>query len=911
MKIKLSLVVKSVLVIMLLAGLISLISTRVIYNNYKKIAYKEEEKLTNNLAKQSVAEIKTDIGKQLGFMNMLSDILEADSFYVNSEDYLNAIFSKTIDKAEDFVFMSYSYELSFLDTNWEKDYGRVAYNFLKTDEGLQFTKDSLDLFGHDEKNLYFKSKQNKTSIIEPPYWHSFTGKSSDNVFKSNLIIPLMQSDKFLGVITVAYNLEKYKRLLDSLSANNIFEIILLSDKGTIISHPEPELIGLNVKNVFPIIEEKFNLTGKIKNNKDSIFILPSEKGVDSVYYALETLKIGETNSLWGVVVSLPLSHLQNENKGIIQILFRTGLISLILLIIILTIFFSRIVFLIRKVTNVIEKMAEGNVHSIKRIDKKRNDEIGKMVKSTNIIIDNLNKLTLFAENIGRGNFDYKFEQLGEEDSLGIAILEMRNSLVKSSKEEGRREELEKQLNWASQGTNLFNRILRVDNPNLEDLCFKTLESMIVYLDAQMGGIYLKQEDSENYELTSFIGFPKKKYENKIIKPGEGLVGQCILEKDTVFLNEIPKDFTEISSGLGKTKPKNILLVPLIENLKMIGVLEIESLKPIYPYQIEFVEKTAVTIASTILIVKTNINTNILLEQSRKQAQELENQEEEMRQNMEEMEATQEEAKKQELLLQNLIDGFYRVLPIIEYNEEGICLDVNDNYLRIIGIQKSKLIGKKHKADVFMDEQEQQAYNTFWKNLQRGETVEQVEFYKFDEKIFWIREYFIPLKNEVGSVERILCIGIDISNEKRIETDLNKIRDGLINHKKSNEKKTGINLDANLKILDLTYLKMVYKKDPYKIENILNLYSETLSPQILELEEINKERDFKKLKMNINSLKTKISYMGLKEIYEDFRKIEKIITENKNLTEIENLLKGIKINWAKASKELQELLNKKS
>lgn len=910
MKIKLSLVVKSVFVIVLLAGLISLISTKTIYNKYKEIAYTEEEKLTNNLAKQSVAEIEADIDQQFGILNMLSDVLETNSFYMN-DDYLNTIFKKIINQADDLTFMNYSYELNFMDSNWGKEYGRIAYNFLKTEDGLQFTKDSLDLFGDDQKNLYFESKKNKIPMVEPPYWHSFTGKSSDNIFKSNLVVPLVENDKFLGAITVAYNLEKYKILLDSLSANNIFEIMLLSDRGVVIAHPDRELIGLNVEKVFPMFEQKFGLTEKIKTQEDTVFTLQSEKQTDSIYYALKSFKVGKTNSLWGILVSLPLSNVEKENTSIIEGLFRVGWIGLILLTVILIIFFSRIVFLIKRVTTVIEKMAEGNVHSIKRIDKKRNDEIGSMVKSTNIIIDNLNKLTLFAENIGKGNFDYKFDQLSEKDSLGNAIIEMRNSLVNSNKEEKQRKKVEEHLNWASQGANVFNKILRVDNPNLEDLCFHTIETMILYLEAQMGGIYLKQKESENYELTAFIGFPKEKYKNKIVKPGEGIVGRCILEKDTIFLNEIPKDFTKISSGLGKTTPKNILIVPLIENLKMIGVLEIESLKPILPYQIEFVEKTAITIASTILIVKTNINTNILLEQSKKQAQELENQEEEMRQNMEEMEATQEEAKKQEHLLQNLIDGFYQVLPIIEYNEDGICLDINDNYLKIMGTQKSKLIGKKHKADVFMDEVEQQNYNVFWKDLQEGKNREQVEYYKADKKIFWVKEYFIPLRNESGNVERVLSIGIDISNEKRIENDLRKIRDGLLNHKKRDNQISSIDLDANLEILDLTYLKMVYKKDASKIENILHLYSETLSPQILELEEINKNRDFEKLKININSLKTKISYMGLKEVYEDFRKIEKIIAENKNLTEIENLLNKIKINWAKASKELHNLLSKKS
>ena len=45
--------------------------------------------------------------------------------------------------------------------------------------------------------------------------------------------------------------------------------------------------------------------------------------------------------------------------------------------------------------------------------------------------------------------------------------------------------------------------------------------------------------------------------------GEGLVGQCALEKQKILLTNVPPDYIRISSGLGEAPPRNILVLPVI------------------------------------------------------------------------------------------------------------------------------------------------------------------------------------------------------------------------------------------------------------------------------------------------------------------------------------------------------------
>ncbi|HSZ25164.1 MAG TPA: GAF domain-containing protein, partial [Cytophagaceae bacterium] len=282
------------------------------------------------------------------------------------------------------------------------------------------------------------------------------------------------------------------------------------------------------------------------------------------------------------------------------------------------------------------------------------DEIGEASHSLNNLIDRIQTAAEFAQKIGAGELDIEYDANFNNDVLANSLQSMHEKLNEASEDNKRR-------NWVTTGLANFGDIVRNSNSDFLDLGQNILSNLVKYLEANQGQLYMVQDkvggNQEEYlELVATYAWGRKKFDKNTILKGEGTSGQVWIEKETIYLTEIPKDYVKISSGLGGSLPSDVLIVPMKLNEEVLGIIEIASFKKIEKYQIEFVEKLGEVIASTLSSVKVNTRTKELLFESQQQAEELRAQEEEMRQNTEEMQATQEELHRQRVEMEDKIKG---------------------------------------------------------------------------------------------------------------------------------------------------------------------------------------------------------------------------------------------------------------
>ncbi len=287
-----------------------------------------------------------------------------------------------------------------------------------------------------------------------------------------------------------------------------------------------------------------------------------------------------------------------------------------------------------------------------------NDEIGEMALALNSLINSLKEISSFTLEVGKGNFNKEFKPLSEDDKLGYSLIEMRDNLKKAAEEDEKRKKEDAQRQWASNGVAMFSDILRKHSDNLDELSYDVISNLVKYMEVHQGGMFIINDNKSNdvfIEMKACYAYDRQKHLEKRIDMGVGLVGRCVQEKETIYITDVPDDYLNITSGLGDEKPASLLIVPLILNEKVYGIIELGAFVEIEKYKIEFTKRIAESIASTISAVKTNIQTNVLLEKSQRQAEEMKSQEEEMRQNMEELKATQEQAQRKEKELRQKIN----------------------------------------------------------------------------------------------------------------------------------------------------------------------------------------------------------------------------------------------------------------
>lgn len=267
-----------------------------------------------------------------------------------------------------------------------------------------------------------------------------------------------------------------------------------------------------------------------------------------------------------------------------------------------------------------------------------NDEIGEMAEAVENLVSGLRSTSYFAESIGNGKYDAEFEPLSENDVLGNALINMRDNLKRVAEEDKKR-------NWSTEGLAKFGDILRKNNDNIGKLADDIISNLVKYTNSNQGGLFIINEENEDdvhLDLAACYAWDKKKYLEQKIYEGEGLTGQAWLEKETIYMTDVPQDYVMITSGLGEANPNSILIAPLKVNDEVFGVIELASFNTFEDFERDFVEKLAESIASTISSVKINERTSRLLDESRELTEQMRSQEEEMRQNMEELQATQEE-----------------------------------------------------------------------------------------------------------------------------------------------------------------------------------------------------------------------------------------------------------------------------
>ena len=224
-----------------------------------------------------------------------------------------------------------------------------------------------------------------------------------------------------------------------------------------------------------------------------------------------------------------------------------------------------------------------------------------------------------ANTIADGDWDAEIiaDSRDETGRLLYAIRSMRDTLKTNRDHDRREERLKTQLSE-------LNDRMRGDM-TLQQLGNNMLNYLVPTLDAQVGAFYIFDTDAEKLQLSSSHAMQRRKNLANEFALGEALVGQCALEQKQILLQRVPDDYLSISSATGEATPRNVVVTPIVHEDEIKGVLEIAAFREFTEDDLTFLEMGVRNIAIAVHTAQSRVRLAHMLEQTRLQAEELENQ----------------------------------------------------------------------------------------------------------------------------------------------------------------------------------------------------------------------------------------------------------------------------------------------
>lgn len=670
-----------------------------------------------------------------------------------------------LDKYTDILLINARGQIMFT-ANKSRDLGANLISGRLSETNLAVLWDYVQKNGKANISDFQKYAPNRNAVV------TFTGA------------PIIVNNQVIGVVALEYPVSVVNQIMKQNDGmGNTSEAFLVGEDYLMRSDARlsEEKTTLTLKIRTQGIEKAFNGSSGTTNEIDY-------RGEETLMY-YTPLEIEGLN--WVIAAKIDRSEVLEPTRT-----FNTGLliifVSLLLLLLLFSYLLSRYISRpIKRIRDIILKLGSG-VQPDEKLKFKSNDELADISQAINELVKGLKKTASFAEEIGQGKLSTDYTPLSNEDILGNSLLNMRKSLKKAQDEEEKRKVEDKIRNWATKGQAMFAELLRQTTKNVRELGENIIKNIVEYVEANQGGIFIYNDDDKNDVHLQLIGayaFDRKKHLEKRIELGEGLVGTCAIEKAVIYIDDIPDDYIEITSGLGDAMPKYLLVIPLKNEQNILGVIELASFKPLKKYEIDFLEKLAESIASTLANAKINERTNQLLKKFKQQSEDLASKEEEMRQNLEEMQATREEATRKEIEMSGIIEAIDHSLIKAEFDTDGLLIDANRQFLEKFGYSIEQI--RRKNVFSFIEEDELEQFKRTWEIVAEGNQrqITAKRKSKFGDEI-WLLASFTPIIDDDGNVLKILYLANDITPQKRIEHQAKKQAEELA--KKENSLRKNLN-----------------------------------------------------------------------------------------------------------------------
>jgi HAMP domain-containing protein/signal transduction histidine kinase/DNA-binding response OmpR family regulator len=247
-----------------------------------------------------------------------------------------------------------------------------------------------------------------------------------------------------------------------------------------------------------------------------------------------------------------------------------------------------------------------------------------LTENVNQLAENLTTqvraISAVASSVTKGDLTQmiRVEAKGEveelKDTINQMIINLKQTTLRNQEQD-----------WLKSNLAKFTQMLQ-GQKDLNTVTRRILSELAQVVNAQKGMFYILEQDEnlQNQKLKLFAAyaFGEEMNISREFALGQGLVGQCAVQKERILLTNVPKNYIKIGSGLGEASPVNLIVLPVLFETEIKAVIELASFDTFSETHLDFLSQLTESIGIVLNTIEANSRTEDLLQQSQSLADEL-------------------------------------------------------------------------------------------------------------------------------------------------------------------------------------------------------------------------------------------------------------------------------------------------